>query len=187
MIHQPVRHVSSDHWLQRSRRLPTANCDPREDPADIALVVIHNISLPPGSFGGGHIEALFTNTLKSDLHPTFISLEGVRVSAHLFIDRRGRVCQFVPFDHKAWHAGASSWRGRTGCNRFSIGIELEGTDTRPFTSAQYGALVPVLKGLFARYPLLTRDGVVGHAEIAPGRKTDPGPAFDWALLYRMLA
>jgi AmpD protein len=184
---RPVRRISGDHWLERCRRVPTDNCEPRDDPADVELIVLHGISLPPGRFGGGHVEALFTNTLDTASHPSFASIQGVRVSAHLFIDRRGRVVQFVPFDWKAWHAGVSSWRGRCGCNRFSIGIELEGTDDHPYTRAQYGSLLPILRGLLARYLRLERDAIVGHQEIAPGRKTDPGTAFDWSLVYRELA
>lgn len=183
----PVRHISEDHWLERCRRAPTENREARVGPDDIELIVIHGITLPPGELGGGHVEALFTNRLDIREHPAFESLAGVRVSAHLFIDRRGRVVQFVPFDQKAWHAGVSSWRGRPGCNRFSIGIELEGTDERPYTKAQYAALVPILQALLRRYPRLARDTIVGHQEIAPGRKTDPGVMFDWSLVCRSLA
>lgn len=183
----PVRRITADHWLQRCRRAPTANSEPRDHPDDIELVVIHGISLPPGQFGGGYVEALFTNSLDVRRHPALASLEAVRVSAHLYIDRRGRVVQFVPFDQKAWHAGVSSWKGRPGCNRYSIGIELEGTDERPYAKAQYAALLPILAALLSRYPRLSRDAIVGHQEIAPGRKTDPGAAFDWSLVYRTLA
>ncbi|MEZ5596183.1 MAG: 1,6-anhydro-N-acetylmuramyl-L-alanine amidase AmpD [Pseudomonadales bacterium] len=178
--------IDENHWLRGIRKVPSPNADSRPDAADIVLVVLHGISLPPGRFGGACIEELFTNKLDPAAHPSFASLDGVRVSAHLFIDRRGRVTQFVPFDARAWHAGVSNWRGRQRCNDFSIGIELEGTDDRPYTRAQYRRLVPVLRALLGRYPRLGLDCIAGHAEIAPGRKTDPGPAFDWAGLYQRL-
>lgn len=172
--------VTADHWLPRVRRLLSPNHDERFDADDIALLVIHNISLPAGRFGTGHVEALFCNELDCGLHGSFAELQGVAVSAHLLIARTGRITQFVPFNARAWHAGVSRWRGRSRCNDFSIGIELEGTDTRPFTKAQYRALTRVTGALLARYPRLSPDAIVGHADIAPGRKTDPGPAFDWA-------
>ena len=168
-------HVTDDHWLVGARRIESPNAGPRPDPEDISLVVVHGISLPPGEFGTGCVEALFTNTLVID---------GVRVSAHLLISRRGRVTQFVAFDRRAWHAGASSYRGRQGCNDFSIGIELEGTDSTPYTNTQYARLAAVIAALVARYPKLSVSTIAGHAEIAPGRRTDPGPSFDWARLIR---
>ena len=137
-------------------------------------------------FGTGCVEALFANTLAIDEHPTFATLEGVRVSAHLLISRRGRVTQFVPFDRRAWHAGTSRYRGRRGCNDFAIGIELEGTDATPYTNTQYTRLTAVVAALVARYPKLSVSTIAGHAEIAPGRKTDPGPSFDWPRLIRSL-
>jgi len=179
--------ITSDHWLARVRRAHSPNADARPEPAGIELVVVHGISLPPGEFGGGHVEALFTNRLDPAVHPDFESLRGLRVSAHLFIDRRGHLVQFVPFDRRAWHAGISEWRGRPGCNDFGIGIELEGTDTTPYTAAQYTALARIVRTLFDRYPRLCRDAVVGHAEIAAGRKSDPGAAFDWQRLYALIA
>ena len=179
-------HVTLDHWLAGARRIVSPNAGARPDPADISLVVVHGISLPPGEFGTGCVEALFTNTLAIDAHPAFGDLDGVHVSAHLLISRRGRLTQFVAFDRRAWHAGVSSYRGRQGCNDFSIGIELEGTDLRPYTNAQYARLAAVIAALVARYPKLSVSAVVGHAEIAPGRKTDPGPSFDWARLIRDL-
>ncbi|MEM1230918.1 MAG: 1,6-anhydro-N-acetylmuramyl-L-alanine amidase AmpD [Pseudomonadota bacterium] len=178
--------VDGQHWLQRARRCVSPFADARSDPADIALLVLHNISLPPGRFGSGAIEALFCGTLDCDSHASFADLRGVEVSAHLLIDRRGRATQFVPFDARAWHAGQSRWQGRTGCNDFAIGIELEGTDTRPYTRAQYHRLLRVTRALLARYPRLHPGAIVGHNEIAPGRKTDPGPAFDWARYLRAL-
>ncbi len=177
-------HVTESHWLARTRRVISPNADARPVRARIELVVVHCISLPPGRFGTGCVEALFTNTLDCRIDPSLNDLEGVRVSAHLFIDRRGRTTQFVPFSMRAWHAGVSAWRGRPGCNDFSIGIELEGTDTGAYTAAQYWRLRRVLDALLAVYPALSRDAVVGHAEIAPGRKTDPGPGFEW---HRLLA
>ena len=172
-------HVTDTHWLARTRRVRSPNADARSPGARVELVVLHCISLPPGRFGTGCVEALFSNTLDCQAHPALEDLQGVCVSAHVFIDRRGRTIQFVPFDERAWHAGASSWRGRSGCNDFSIGIELEGTETRRYTEAQYARLRLVLSALMERYPELGRDRIVGHSEIAPGRKTDPGPAFDW--------
>ena len=171
--------VTSDHWLTTAHRRPSPHQDARTDPADLTLVVVHGISLPPGRFGGSHVEDLFLGRLDTAAHPSFASLEGVRVSSHLLVSRRGRLTQFVPFDRRAWHAGASAWRGRAGCNDFAIGIELEGTDDGGYTNSQYRKLDRVLNALMARYPRLSPDAVVGHLEIAPGRKTDPGPSFDW--------
>jgi len=172
-------HLKDDHWLARVRKRPSPNRGPRPDPADISLVVVHGISLPPGEFGTGAVENLFLNRLDTTRDPRLADLAGVRVSAHLFIDRRGRTTQFVPFNERAWHAGVSCWHGRENCNDFSIGIELEGEDQRAYTRSQYRRLAKVLAALFERYPHLSRNAVVGHQEIAPGRKTDPGPAFDW--------
>ena len=178
--------VSDDHWLQGARRRVSPNANPRPDPEDISLVVVHGISLPPGEFGSGLVEALFTNTLDTTLHPALADLNGVRVSSHLLISRRGRLTQFVPLDHCAWHTGESSHRGRSNCNDYAIGIELEGTDRTPYTDSQYRQLKEVLAALFSHYPRLSLADVVGHAEIAPGRKTDPGPAFDWPRLFGSL-
>jgi len=175
--------IGADHWLEGAARLPSPNCDDRSDADDVVLLVVHNISLPPGRFGGEHVKQFFTNCLDCSLDKTLADLEGVRVSAHLFIDRRGAVSQFVPFDRRAWHAGQSSYRGRAGCNDFSIGVELEGADTIAYESAQYTTLADVAVCLMKRYPRLSFSGIVGHAEIAPGRKTDPGESFDWARLY----
>lgn len=174
--------VAEDHWLSGVRKLPSPNCNARPHRAAVELVVIHGISLPPGQFGGPYVHDLFLNQLDLSAHESFASLDGVRVSAHLFISRRGAVTQFVPFDQRAWHAGFSQWRHRPGCNDFSIGIELEGTDERPYTASQYRKLRLVLEALLARYPRLSAEAIVGHLEIAPGRKTDPGPHFDWPRL-----
>ena len=178
--------VAADHWLAGVRRRNSPNSHPRPDASDISLVVVHGISLPPGVFDTGLVEALFTNVLDVGTHPALADLEGARVSSHLLLSRRGALTQFVPFHRCAWHAGVSSYRGRARCNDFSIGIELEGTDRRPYTDSQYRGLAEVLAALFRRYPRLSLSAVVGHAEIAPGRKTDPGPAFDWPRLLRTL-
>jgi len=174
-------------WLTGVRRVPSANASERPDPREISLLVIHNISLPPGEFGGGFVEQLFLNCLDCSLHPYFEEhLRGLEVSAHVFIDRAGRITQFVPFHLRAWHAGRSSFCGRENCNDFSIGIELEGTDELPYTAAQYEALVEVTAALMRNYPEIAPDRIVGHSDIAPGRKTDPGPAFDWDAFRRAL-
>ena len=172
--------INDEHWLTRTRRLLSPNRAPRRDPEDISLLVIHAISLPPGQFGTGLAIDLFLNRLDVSAHPGLADLAGLRVSAHVFIDRRGRAIQFVPFHEAAWHAGVSAWRGRVGCNEFAVGIELEGEDHRPYTRAQYHRLHGVIRALLHRYPTLSRAGIVGHMEVAPDRKTDPGPVFDWA-------
>ncbi len=179
--------IDGGQWLTAALVRPSPNCNdrPRED--DIGLVVIHGITVPPGRFGTGLVEALFLNTLDLTLHPALADLEGVRVSAHLFIDRGGVATQFVPFHRRAWHAGVSSFGGRENCNDFAIGIELEGTDDSPYEDAQYERLTGVLEALFLRYPQLSPSRVVGHAEVAPGRKTDPGPVFDWQRLMAAIA
>jgi len=177
---------SAQEWLPRAHRVLSPNRDPRPVWADVELVVVHNISLPPGKFGGGMVEELFCNQLDCSADPALSDLAGLAVSAHLFIDRRGRVTQFVPFNERAWHAGVSSWRGRAGCNDFAIGIELEGTDDKNYTKRQYARLGSTLRWLFRRYPRLAADTLVGHNEIAPGRKTDPGAAFDWSRLLAEL-
>lgn len=171
--------VKKDHWLARVRTRTSANFSPRPAHAEISLLVIHNISLPPGRFGTGMIEALFQNRLDTSAHPTLGDLAGVRVSSHLLIERNGRTTQFVAFNQAAWHAGESCWRGRNRCNDFAIGIELEGVDDRNYTQAQYRRLQLVTKALMKRYARLSPEAIVGHQEIAPERKTDPGHAFDW--------
>jgi AmpD protein len=158
---------------------PSPNADDRPETANIELLVIHAISLPPGQFGGAGIECLFSNTLDPSEHPYYASIAGLRVSAHVLIRRDGRLLQFVPFIRRAWHAGASVWRGRERCNDFSIGIELEGCDDMPFADDQYHVLAQLIEALKSRYPI---SEVVGHSDIAPGRKTDPGPCFDWGRL-----
>lgn len=165
-------------WLTHAgvRRVPSPNHDERPAGTCVSLLVLHNISLPPGQFGGPYIEGLFSNRLVEAAHPWFVNLRGLRVSAHFLVRRDGLVVQFVSTEKRAWHAGVSRHAGRERCNDFSIGIELEGTDTLPFTAAQYQALAWLMPALRARYPLAS---VRGHEHIAPGRKTDPGPGFDW--------
>lgn len=172
--------IDADGMVPGVRQLASPNCDARPAGAAIELVVIHNISLPPGEFGGDAVERLFTNSLDCDSHPYYARLRGVRVSAHFLLRRDGEVTQFVSCERRAWHAGESNWRGRTACNDFSIGIELEGTDDLPFTEAQYLALETLLLALRKRYPITA---VAGHSDIAPLRKTDPGPHFDWARIH----
>jgi AmpD protein len=168
-----------NHLLAGAQFLPSPNFRPRPDPLDISLLVIHGISLPPGEFGGPYIADYFLNRLDYNAHPYFATKPGLQVSAHLVIYRDGRITQFVPFSEAAWHAGVSSFDGRERCNDFSIGIELEGTDVIPYTEAQYASLSAVTRALRAAYPLITRERIVGHSLIAPGRKTDPGEAFEW--------
>ncbi len=169
--------VGADGWLRGGTRLcRSPNFDARPPDVVVDLLVIHNISLPPGEFGGGHVAQLFCNALDPAAHPFFAQIAGSRVSAHFLVERDGAVTQFVSCADRAWHAGASAYRGRSRCNDFSIGIELEGTDFGPFTDAQYAALDALVPALVAAYPL---DAARGHGEIAVDRKTDPGPLFDW--------
>jgi AmpD protein len=172
----------NNHILQPARLLPSPNHSERTQGSAVDLLVIHNISLPPGEFGTGCVDDLFCNNLDFDAHPYFRNLIGLQVSAHLLIDRSGHVTQYVPFDRKAWHAGQSCFAGRENCNEYSIGIELEGTDDMPFTESQYAVLIDVARALMSTYPGITAERIVGHRDIAPGRKTDPGPWFDWNRL-----
>lgn len=167
------------HWLTDSKHTPSPNFDERPDPADISLLVIHCISLPPGVFGNENIDKLFCNLLNPDDHPYFKEIYNLSVSAHLLIKRDGSCVQYVPFDKRAWHAGKSSYEGRERCNDFSIGIELEGTESINYTEEQYRQLAAVIDTLLKSYPKLSRQRISGHSDIAPGRKTDPGPSFDW--------
>ncbi|EPH0090616.1 1,6-anhydro-N-acetylmuramyl-L-alanine amidase AmpD [Pluralibacter gergoviae] len=166
-------------WLEDARRVPSPHRDSRPDDEAPSLLVVHNISLPPGEFGGPWIDDLFTGTLNPDAHPFFAGIVHLRVSAHCLIRRDGEIVQYVPFDKRAWHAGVSCYQGREKCNDFSIGIELEGTDTLAYTDAQYRQLAALTRLLISRYPALA-DNMTGHSDIAPVRKTDPGPVFDWA-------
>ena len=168
-------------------QIVSPNSDSRPPGVEADLIVVHGISLPPGEFGGPWIERLFTNTLRLDAHPYFAEIGAMRVSAHLVIRRDGAITQFVRFTERAWHAGNSSFDGRIACNDFSIGIELEGTDTLPYEAVQYAALAEAVAALCAAYPRLSPERVVGHSDIAPGRKTDPGPAFDWPRARRSIA
>jgi AmpD protein len=172
--------------LELARQEPSPNCDDRPRGVEPDLIVVHGISLPPGEFGGPWIDRLFTNALPADGHPYFAEVAGLRVSSHLLIRRSGEVVQYVPFHRRAWHAGVSSWAGRERCNDFSIGIELEGADHSPYESTQYAMLARVITVLCRSYPQLTPDRVVGHSDIAPGRKSDPGPSFDWPRLRSLV-
>lgn len=166
-------------WLPAVRRIESPNCDERPPGESISLIVVHAISLPPARFGSDDVIRLFTNSLDPEAHPYFSQIAGLHVSAHFFIRRNGELIQFVSCDQRAWHAGVSSWRGRERCNDFSIGIELEGCDEQHFDDAQYAQLVALIEDLRQRYPV---SSVVGHCDISPGRKTDPGPCFDWQRL-----
>ena len=166
---------------------PSPNQDDRPEGVEAELIVIHGISLPPGEFGGPYIEHLFTNCIDRTAHPYFDKIADMHVSAHLLIRRDGALLQFVPFGRRAWHAGESAFRGRSCCNDFSIGIELEGEDHLPYTDEQYTQLAPVITALFAAYPVLDARSIAGHCDIAANRKTDPGPAFDWLRLYDQLS
>lgn len=174
--------IDDEGWLQACDRLHSPNCDARPHNAEIKLIVIHGISLPPGEFGGGYIEQFFCNQLDANTHPYFADICQMRVSAHCLIERDGRLLQFVPFHKRAWHAGVSSWRGQSACNDFSIGIELEGTDELAYSDQQYQQLNRLLASLKFYYPAIQADAIRGHSDIAVGRKTDPGYAFDWSRL-----
>ena len=169
--------------IRPAMQRPSPNQDGRPAGCEPELMVIHGISLPPGDFGGPYIEQLFTNCLDWQAHPYFGEIEGVRVSAHLLLRRDGHLIQFVPFSRRAWHAGESEYRGRRCCNDFSIGVELEGTDDDPYSNLQYRQLARVIDALCDNYPNISARRIVGHCDIAPQRKTDPGPAFDWLRLY----
>lgn len=175
-----------DGWLEGVRRVASPNCDARPAGAVIDLLVIHGISLPPGEFGGPHIEALFTNTLDPAGHPYFAKACAAPVSSHVLIRRDGALVQFVPFHERAWHAGESCFENRTRCNDFSIGVELEGADDLPYEDAQYLALAGLIRTLMRRYPGITPARIAGHSDIAPGRKTDPGAHFDWPRLRALI-
>jgi AmpD protein len=169
-------------WLQFVEVFRSPNYDSRPDNAPIKLVVVHGISLPPGEYGGGHIQQFFCNNLDTGLHPYFEEICGMTVSAHCLVERDGNILQFVSFEDRAWHAGESQWCGETACNNFSVGIELEGCDDEAYTGAQYLSLAVLVRALRSHYPQIADDAITGHSDIAPGRKTDPGPAFDWDRL-----
>ncbi len=172
--------------LSGARFVASPNHNARPAGTEVSLLVIHNISLPPGQFGTGCVEQFFCNRLDWQAHPYFQGIEGMEVSAHLLIERSGALVQFVALDQRAWHAGLSCFEGLENCNDFSIGIELEGTDDEPYSEAQYESLVAVTLQLQQRFPHITDARIVGHCDIAPGRKTDPGPAFDWARFRTQL-
>lgn len=171
--------LGRDGWLVGVRRIRSPNHDARPAGAPIDLLIVHGISLPPGRFGGPWVERLFANRLDPAAHPYFATIAALRVSAHLFVRRDGSVVQFVPLAARAWHAGESRFEGRSRCNDFSLGIELEGTDDRPYTQRQYARLASLARLLMRAYPGITPRRIVGHSEVAPGRKTDPGAGFDW--------
>jgi AmpD protein len=174
----------AEGWLAGARRVLSPNCDNRPAQAAVTLAVLHAISLPRGAYGGDAIERLFTNRLDPAAHPSFAGLAGMKVSAHFLVRRDGALLQFVPLHRRAWHAGASRWRGRERCNDFSVGIELEGVDDAAFAPVQHRRLAALLAALAARLPLRA---VAGHSDVAPGRKTDPGAGLDWARLLGALA
>ena len=182
--------VDAQHRLEVASFLPSPHADARPDPADISLLVVHAISLPPGEVGGAgnreHISDLFLGRLDPRRHPYFEHIKDLRVSAHLCIFRDGSITQYVPFDRRAWHAGESAFDGRTRCNDFSVGVELEGADELAFEDAQYTALARTAVALMRVYPGISAERIVGHSDIAPRRKTDPGPHFDWTRLLYML-
>ncbi len=170
-------------WYSHARKLASPNFGPRPSGTDISLIVVHSISLPPGQFGDDHVQALFTNTLDWSAHPYFERIRGLEVSAHFYIRRDGELWQFVSCDDRAWHAGPSSHRGRDNCNDFSVGIELEGLEGEKFEPTQYDTLTRLSAAIASRYPI---NAITGHEHIAPGRKQDPGPGFDWPLLQSRL-
>ena len=179
--------ITSDGWHVDSERCASPNADARPAGEEISLLVIHNISLPPGQYGGGHVKDFFCNRLALDADPYFAGIAHLKVSAHLLIERSGNSIQFVSFAERAWHAGASSFAKRSACNDFSVGIELEGTDIDPYTDTQYLCLARITRELMAAYPAIGLERIVGHADIAPGRKTDPGIAFDWHRYFELVA
>ncbi|SFD14509.1 AmpD protein [Cupriavidus sp. OV038] len=172
----------ADGWVPAARRVPSPNFDTRPEGMPVDVVVLHNISLPPGQFGTGDIEAFFQNRLDTARHPFFETIRDVRVSAHFLITREGELVQFVACTQRAWHAGQSAYCGRQRCNDFSIGIEIEGADDQPFTLGQYDTAARIVAALRTTYPIT---GIAGHSDIAPGRKTDPGPHFDWDRFARL--
>ena len=169
--------------IRPAEQCPSPNQDDRPEGCEPELIIIHGISLPPGEFGGPFVEQLFTNRLDWEAHPYFAEIRGLKVSSHVFIQRDGSLIQFVPFSRRAWHAGASCYRDRKDCNDFSIGIELEGEDETPYTESQYEVLVKSIAALQATYTNLCARRIAGHCDVAPNRKSDPGPAFDWLRLY----
>ena len=177
-----MKYEIKNNLLTVATQLDSPHCNDRPPNTLIELVVIHGISLPPGKFGTGVIEDFFCGKLPFTTEPYYEPIKDLKVAAHLLISRQGKITQFVPFDRRAWHAGISTFAGKSGCNDFSIGIELEGTDHVPYEEIQYEQLTAVLQAIMSTYPVITRDRIVGHEDVAPGRKTDPGPSFDWSRL-----
>jgi AmpD protein len=184
--HQQLDIDTASGHLTQARQVTSPNYDARPYGSALDLIVVHGISLPPNEFGGPEIDQLFTNTLRWDTHPYFKQIEGLKASTHLLIRRDGELVQYVSFNDRAWHAGASNYSGRERCNDFSIGIELEGADDLAYESVQYRVLAEAIKALCMAYGSLSRDRIVGHSDIAPGRKTDPGEAFDWPRLKALI-
>ena len=182
---KPAARISVDRAgiVRAAAQVPSPNCDDRPEGTAVILLVVHGISLPPGQFGGSGIVELFTNRLDPAVDPYYRTVANIKVSAHFLIRRDGALTQFVPCAKRAWHAGTSSWRGRADCNDFSVGVELEGTDDLPYEAAQYTMLARLARALRRRYPIAE---VAGHSDVAPGRKTDPGPAFDWPRFRRLI-
>ncbi|MCG8610463.1 MAG: 1,6-anhydro-N-acetylmuramyl-L-alanine amidase AmpD [Pseudomonadales bacterium] len=179
--------ISEDGWISGVRKVPSPNFNDRPVGEEPSLLVIHNISLPPGQFGGNAVEKFFTNKLPADQHPFFQTIAKLTVSAHFFIQRTGAIIQFVPLHKRAWHAGVSSFEGRENCNDYAIGIELEGTDVEQYSREQYEVLIALTRAIMGRYPGISSGRIVGHSDIAPGRKTDPGASFDWSYYRAQLA
>lgn len=186
LVSKPMKINKKTGLIENVEYLPSPNADDRPDNSEPELVVIHNISLPPGQFGGNFIEQLFTNRLSPDDDPYFQEIHQLKVSAHALIRRNGEITQFVPFNKRAWHAGVSCYQDRQQCNDFSIGIELEGTDDIPYEPVQYQQLADMIIALRKCYTKIAGDAITGHCDIAPERKTDPGPAFDWNRLKQLL-
>jgi N-acetyl-anhydromuramoyl-L-alanine amidase len=183
----PLQIEPATGLLAGVRQVLSPHFDARPKGVAPELIVVHGISLPAGEFGGPWIDHLFAGDLPVDAHPSFRDTESLRVSAHSLIRRDGSITQYVPFGMRAWHAGQSQYQGRSGCNDFSIGIELEGTDETPYTDAQYESLAALVRALLATYPTLSAERITGHSDIAPGRKTDPGAVFEWARFRHLLA
>lgn len=178
--------IDQQGWYNAANHQLCPHFDSRPLGEQISLLVIHNISLPAGQFATPYVKQLFLGTLDCQAHSSFSDLQGLRVSAHCFIERSGKITQFVPFEQRAWHAGISAFAGRSQCNDFSIGIELEGTDTSGYTTAQYQQLAKLTQAICQRYPLIDQQRIVGHCDIAPSRKTDPGESFDWTHYYQLV-
>ena len=177
--------INKSYFLEGAKQCLSPNFSERQGD-EVSLLVIHNISLPPGEFGSDNIEKLFTNQLSPEAHPYFEGISSLKVSSHLLINREGLITQFVPFNMAAWHAGVSSFQGLNDCNQFSIGIELEGTDDIDYTKEQYQSLIEVSKDIMLSFPKINKENIMGHSDIAPERKTDPGPSFDWHLYLSSL-